>query len=159
MYLNCHSYYSLRYGTMAPETLVEEAAKLGIGTLVLTDINNSTGMVDFVKACGEHGVDPVAGMELREGDRHLYTGIARNPKGFRALNEFLSYHNETGIPLPHRAPPLDEVWFVYDFRDNPWDRYRKEGRRGRPPKTGPTVSQRTRSSEASSVTRSPAFSN
>ena len=105
---------------MAPETLVEEAARQGIEALVLTDINNSTGMVDFIKACHAHGIAPVAGMEYREGDRHLYTGIARNPRGFQALNEFLSYHNETGIPLPHRAPPLEEVYFIYDFTDNPW---------------------------------------
>lgn len=134
MYLNCHSYYSLHYGTMAPETLVEEAAKRGIEALVLTDINNSTGMVDFIKACKGHGIRPIAGMEYREGDRHLYTGVARNPKGFQALNEFLSYHNETGIPLPHRAPPLEEVYFVYDFTDNPWDRHKKGRKKGRPPK-------------------------
>ncbi len=128
MYLNNHSYYSLRYGTMAPETLVEEAARQGIEALVLTDINNSTGMVDFIKACHVHGIAPIAGMEYREGDRHLYTGIARNPQGFQALNEFLSYHNETGIPLPHRAPPLEEVYFIYDFTDNPWKA--KGGKRG-----------------------------
>ena len=126
--MNCHSYYSLRYGTMAPETLVAEAARQGIDAMVLTDINNSTGMVDFVKACREHGVQPIAGMEYREGDRHLYTGIARNPRGFQAMNEFLSYHNETGIPLPRRAPPLEEVYFVYDFNDNPWNG--KERKRG-----------------------------
>ncbi|MEZ5071718.1 MAG: DNA polymerase III subunit alpha [Bacteroidales bacterium] len=120
MYLNCHTYYSLRYGTMAPETLAEEAAGMGIDALVLTDINNSTGMVDFVKACHGAGIRPIAGMEFRDGDRHLYTGIARNPGGFQALNEFLSYHNETGLPLPRRAPRLEHVYFVYDLRDNPW---------------------------------------
>ncbi len=121
---------------MAPETLVEEAAKKGIEALVLTDINNSTGMVDFIKACKGHGIRPIAGMEYREGDRHLYTGIARNPKGFQALNAFLSYHNETGIPLPHRAPPLEEVYFVYDFMDNPLqaDRHKRERKKGRPQK-------------------------
>jgi DNA polymerase-3 subunit alpha len=113
---------------MAPQTLVEKAAELGIDALVLSDINNSTGMVDFVKTCRGHGVHPVAGMEYREGDRHLYTGIARNPGGFRALNEFLSYHNETGIPLPHRAPPLEDVYFVYDFHDNPWQGKNRKGR-------------------------------
>jgi DNA-directed DNA polymerase III PolC len=113
---------------MAPETLVEEAAKLGIEALVLTDINNSTGMVDFVKACHEHGIHPVAGMEYREGDHYLYTGIARNPEGFRALNEFLSYHNETGQPLPERAPPLEDVWFIYDFTDHPWNGHSGKGK-------------------------------
>ncbi len=55
------------------------------------------------------------------GTSYLYTGIARNPNGFRELNEFLSYHNETGLPLPERAPPLDDVWFIYDFSENPWE--------------------------------------
>jgi len=104
---------------MAVETLVEEAARLGIEALALTDINNSMGMVDFVKACREHGVHPMAGIEYRSGDRFLYTGIARNPNGFRELNDFLTYHNETGLPLPERAPPLEDVWFIYDFHDNP----------------------------------------
>ncbi len=120
MYINNHSYYSLRYGTMAVETLVEEAVRLGIEVLALTDINNSMGMVDFVKVCNEHGVHPIAGIEYRDKDRYLYTGIARNPNGFRELNDFLSYHNESGVPLPERAPPLEDVWFIYDFEDNPW---------------------------------------
>jgi len=119
---------------MAPETLVEAAARLGIDTLVLTDINNSTGMVDFVRACREQGVQPIAGMEFRQGDRHLYTGIARNPMGFRALNEFLSYHNETGLPLPHRAPSMEEVYFVYDFHHNPWDAHKRSRKKGHLPK-------------------------
>jgi error-prone DNA polymerase len=106
---------------MAVETLVEEVAKLGIGALALTDINNSMGMVDFVKACNSRGIHPIAGIEFRNGDRYLYTGIARNPGGFRELNEFLSYHNESGIPLPLRAPPLEDIWFIYDFSQNPWE--------------------------------------
>ena len=122
MYLNCHSYYSLRYGTMAVETLVERAAGLGIDALALTDINNSTGIVDFVRACHQYGVHPIAGIEFRNKDHYLYTGIARNPRGFRELNDFLSYHNESGLPLPERAPPLEEVWFIYDFSDNPWQK-------------------------------------
>lgn len=103
------------------ERLVEEAARLGIEALALTDINNSMGMVDFVKACHAKGIRSIAGIEYRNGDCFLYAGIARNPNGFRELNEFLSYHNETGLPLPDRAPPLDDVWFIYDFRDNPWE--------------------------------------
>ncbi len=110
---------------MAVETLVEEAARLGIESLALTDINNSMGMVDFVRACHKHGIHPIAGIEYRNGDRFLYTGIAQNPHGFRELNDFLSYHNETGLPLPERAPPLDHVWFIYDFDDSLWRGKRK----------------------------------
>jgi DNA polymerase-3 subunit alpha len=114
---------------MAVETLVERAAGLGIDALALTDINNSTGMIDFVKACHQYGVHPMAGIEFRNGDRYLYTGIARNPNGFRELNDFLSYHNESGLPLPERAPPLEDVWFIYDFSDNPWQMKKPGGRK------------------------------
>ena len=119
MYLNCHSYYSLRYGTMAPETLVKEAARRGIEVLALTDINNSTGVVDFVRLCGEAGIHPLAGIEFRQGDRYLYTGIARNNEGFSELNEFLSYHRETGLPYPSTAPPARHVWFIYRMEHVP----------------------------------------
>jgi error-prone DNA polymerase len=119
MYLNCHTYYSLRYGTMAPETLVSAAAKLGIESLALTDINNSTGMVDFVKSCRQHRIHPIAGIEFRNGDQYLYTGIARNPTGFMELNEFLSYHNETDLPFPATAPQATAAWFIYAFSNVP----------------------------------------
>jgi len=128
MYLNCHSYYSLRYGTMAVETLVERAAGMEIDVLALTDINNSTGMVDFVRACHQHGVHAMGGIEYRNGDNHLYTGLARNSRGFGELNNFLSYHNQSGLPLPERAPPLEDVWFIYDLSNNPWQVKRSGGR-------------------------------
>jgi error-prone DNA polymerase len=124
MYLNCHTYYSLRYGTMAPETLVSAAAKLGITSLALTDINNSTGMVDFVKCCRQHGIHPIAGIEFRNGDKYLYTGIARNQNGFRELNEFLSYHNEADLPFPATAPQATDAWFIYAFDNVPARRLR-----------------------------------
>ncbi|MBN1199600.1 MAG: PHP domain-containing protein, partial [Bacteroidales bacterium] len=72
MYLSCHSYYSLRYGTLSIEQLVAQAASFGIQALALTDINNSTGIMDFVAACKEKGIKPIAGIEFRNGDQLLY---------------------------------------------------------------------------------------
>ncbi len=115
MYLNCHSYYSLRYGTMSIETLVEQAAEKSVPALVLTDINNSMGTMDFVKACRENGIHPVAGIEFRDGNNLLYTGIARNNEGFRELNEFLSSCNISKTPLPPDPPPFRNAYVVYPF--------------------------------------------
>lgn len=115
MYLNCHSYYSLRYGTLPIDRLVEEAAKQGIHAMALTDINNSTGVVDFVKACSQKNIKPLAGIEFRDNDRLLYIGLARNNEGFRELNEFLSRHNEEGISLPPVAPPFKQAYVIYPF--------------------------------------------
>ena len=115
MYLNCHSYYSLRYGTMSVETMVEQAVKQGQSSLVLTDINNSTGIMDFVRICRQQGIQPLAGIEFRDGNRLLYTGIARNNEGFRELNEFLSACNISKEPLPESPPPFRHVYIIFPF--------------------------------------------
>ena len=115
MYLNCHSYYSLRYGTMSVENLVEQAAGRGAPALALTDINNSMGIMDFIKACGQHGIHPVAGIEFRDGNRLLYTGVARNNDGFRELNEFLTACNVNKEPLPDDPPPFKDAWTIFPF--------------------------------------------
>lgn len=119
MILNAHSYYSLRYGTIPVEELVAEAAKLKIETFALTDINNSTGTIDFVKACKQEGVKPVAGMEFRRDDRLIYIGIAMNNEGFRELNEFLSQHNLEQTPLPDRPPEFANVFVIWPFSNPP----------------------------------------
>lgn len=93
MYLNVHSQYSLRYGTMSIPKLVEEAAARGITQMALTDINNSTGLLEFMRECDERGIKPIAGIEFRRDKHLLYIGIAQNKEGMRELNEFLSEHN------------------------------------------------------------------
>ena len=113
MYFNCHSYYSLRYGTMTVERLSELAAAAGVQRLVLTDINNTTGVPDFVRECRSRGITPAAGIEFRDGNTLLYIGIARNNEGFRELNEFLTHHNFTGEPLPSQPPSFPNAYVVY----------------------------------------------
>jgi len=115
MYLNCHSYYSLRYGTLPLDKLVETAANIGIEAMALTDINNSMGIVDFVKECAKKGVKPIAGIEFRDGNKLLYIGITKNNPGFKELNDFLSHHNINGTPLPPRPPAFDNCYVIYPF--------------------------------------------
>ncbi|MBN1185036.1 MAG: DNA polymerase III subunit alpha [Bacteroidales bacterium] len=119
MYLNNHTYYSLRYGTLSVEELVQEAVNHNIDALALTDINNTMGTVDFVKLCREKGIHPMAGIEFRDDDTHLYTGIARNNKGFRELNEFLSQYNEAKTPLPVYTNGFEDVYVIYPFKNVP----------------------------------------
>ena len=117
MYLNCHSYFSLRYGTLSIERLIEQAVESGVHRLALTDINNSTGIMDFVAACREKGIKPIAGIEFRRDDRLLYIGLAQDNEGFRELNEFLSHHNLRNQPLPDQAPELEHVFWIWPLRD------------------------------------------
>ncbi|WP_412468442.1 DNA polymerase III subunit alpha [Pedobacter sp. KLB.chiD] len=132
MFLNVHSSYSLKYGTLSIEQLIANARRLGIHQMVLTDINNSTGAVEFIRECYKQGVakeaddihkgnipyriKPVAGIEFRKDNRLLYVGIARNKEGMRELNEFLSHHNIYSIPLPEVPPEMENVYIVYPFR-------------------------------------------
>ena len=119
MFLNCHSYYSLRYGTITPEQLAEIASSMGIGSLALTDINNSTGMIDFVKACRQRGIKPIGGMEIRDDNKLLYTLIALNNSGFRETNEFLTWHNLNEAILPPCPPVFSNVLVIYPFEVKP----------------------------------------
>jgi len=98
------------------ENLVEEAVRYRVPALALTDINNSTGIMDFVKIAKEDGIKPIAGIEFRRGDKLLYTGLAKNNEGFRELNKFLSHHNLCNLPLPDRAPEFKDVFVVYPFQ-------------------------------------------
>src|SRR5512133_3834358 len=85
MYINCHSYYSLRYGTMSVEQLAQKALTAGADTIVLTDINNSTGIPEFAGECVKNNIRPVAGIEFRNENELQYIGIARNNKGLQEL--------------------------------------------------------------------------
>ncbi len=116
MYLNCHSYYSLRHGTLSPEQLVSEAARHGINALALTDINNTTGTIDFVRECKKQNIQAIAGVEFRnEQHQLLYVVIAINNKGFREINEFLTWHNLNKTPLPPCPPVFNNALSIYPF--------------------------------------------
>jgi DNA polymerase III alpha subunit len=107
MYLNCHSYYSLRYGTLSPEQLVQAAQRFGITALALTDVNNTSAAGEFVRRCREAGIKPLLGIDFFKNGQRLYTGIARNAAGFYELNKFLSDHSIDGKPLPETSPIIN----------------------------------------------------
>jgi len=116
LFLNCHTYYSLRYGTLSVDSLIAEAKNLSLSALALTDINTSMGIPDFVRECNENGIKPIAGIEFRNNENQLlYTAIARNNDGFREINEFLTGHNLNKTPLPDSAPELNHAYLIYPF--------------------------------------------
>ena len=101
MYLNCHSYFSLRYGTLSPEKLVETAKQRGITCMALTDINNTSCTGEFISRCKEAGIQPIAGIDFRSSEgQQLYVGIAHNGEGFHQLNKYLTHYLLEGKPLP-----------------------------------------------------------
>ncbi len=114
MYLNVHSYFSLKYGTLSPKKLVVAAKRMGIKTLVLTDINNTSCAYEFITCCEEQEIKPILGIEFRKENRLLYVGIAKNNEGFFELNRFLTDHSLEEKPLPEIPPKMRHVYFVYE---------------------------------------------
>ncbi|MFM7234192.1 MAG: PHP domain-containing protein, partial [Flavobacteriales bacterium] len=114
--LNNHSYYSLRYGTLEPTAVLEQAAQLGYSTLALTDINCTAGIIEFARLALKRGMKPVAGIDFRNGVQQCFVALANNNEGFARINEYLSQHLHTGVVLPLRAPAWNDVHVIYPLR-------------------------------------------
>lgn len=115
MYLNCHTYYSLRFGTFSEIDLLNLAQQNNVEVLALTDINNTSACLNFIRKSEEYNVRPVVGIDFRNGADQQFVGLARNNDGFKQLNEFLSYHSHNDIPIPPEPPMLSETYIVYPF--------------------------------------------
>ena len=98
--LHAHSAYSFLDGASTPEELVEEAARLDLRAIALTDHDGLYGVVRFAEAAKELDVATVFGAELSlgGGDRtevpdpqgpHLLV-LARGPEGYRRLSRELA---------------------------------------------------------------------
>ena len=98
---------------MSVEQLVQKAKAAGADAIALTDINNSTAIPEFAGECAKNNIKPVAGIEFRKGNELQYIGIARNNRGLRELNEFLSKHNFEKTHVPFPAPVFSDAYVVY----------------------------------------------
>ncbi|MGN5235769.1 error-prone DNA polymerase [Rhodococcus sp. SJ-3] len=83
--LHSHSAYSFLDGASTPEELVEEAVRLGLDALALTDHDGLYGVVRFAEAARELGMRTVFGAELGLDDAHLLV-LARGSEGYRRLS-------------------------------------------------------------------------
>jgi DNA polymerase-3 subunit alpha len=128
MYLNVHSYYSLRYGTIPLETLVNKAKGWGVKELILTDINNTTAVLDFVQLAKDVGIIPIGGVDVRNKDSSLYILIAKNSRGFYQINQFLSRFQLRHQDYPAEPNIGEDVFVIYplesyperDLNENEW---------------------------------------
>ena len=115
MYLNCHTYYSLRYGTFSEIELLELAKANGIDVLALTDINNTSACLNFIRKAKEYGIKPLVGIDFRNEAKQQFVGLAKNNEGFQQLNRFLSYHSQRKLPIPEKAPEFENSYIIYPF--------------------------------------------
>ncbi len=123
--LHCHSNFSFLDGASHPEELVEEAARLGLEALAITDHDGFYGVVRFAEAAREVGMPTVFGAELSlelrkpqngEADpegRHLVV-LARDPQGYARLARTLSAAQLRGREKGKPVYSLSELAQVHD---------------------------------------------
>ncbi len=99
--LHCHSAFSFLDGASMPERLAEEASRLGLEALAITDHHGFYGVVRFAEAARALGLPSVFGAEITIGaqgprpgppdpdGRHLVV-LARDPTGYAKLAALLS---------------------------------------------------------------------
>src|SRR3954462_3181090 len=99
--LHCHSNFSFLDGASHPEELAEEAARLGLEALAITDHDGFYGVVRFAEAAREVGLPTVFGAELSFGlgkpqngeadpEGHHLVVLARDPAGYARLARTIS---------------------------------------------------------------------
>ncbi len=118
--LHCHSNFSFLDGASHPEELVEEAYRLGLSGLAMTDHDGLYGVVRFAEAGRELELATVFGAELSLGlpgpqngvpdpaGRHLLV-LARGAEGYARLSRVISLAQLAGGEKGRPVYDLDEV--------------------------------------------------
>ena len=124
--LHCHTNFSFLDGASQPEELAEEAYRLGLTALAVTDHDGFYGVVRFAEAARELTLPTVFGAELSLGlpgpqngepdpvGRHLLV-LARDPTGYAALSRVISLAQIAGKEKGKPEYDLEQV--AADLRD------------------------------------------
>ncbi|MHC5310574.1 DNA polymerase III subunit alpha [Myroides sp. LJL116] len=119
MFINSHTYYSLRYGTLSVEELVDLAHKNSLTTLALTDINNTTAMYSFIQECQKKQIKPVVGVDFRKDNIPYYIQLAKNKKGLAQIHQLISQVNQNRLCLPTQCKGSDHYYTIYPISNLP----------------------------------------
>ena len=116
MILNSHSYFSLRYGTIKPIDLLDLANKGGYRVFVLTDINNTSACLEYMRLASRLSIKPLIGVDFRNGAKQEFVLIAKNNNGFQRINAYLSkFLHQDNYEIPNRTEALNDVFTIYPF--------------------------------------------
>jgi DNA polymerase-3 subunit alpha len=114
-----HSYFSIKYGVLSPEELVDWAFVSGYSYAVLTDINHTGSGLSFVKRAQEKNIQPILGADIRNGMDLQYILLAQNKEGFFEINQFISSHLQQEISFLPNAPEFINCYVIYPFEKVP----------------------------------------
>lgn len=105
----------MRFGTFSESELLQLAQENHVKRLVLTDINTTSACLNFVRKASEYDIEPILGIDFRNGADPCFIGIAKNNSGYQELNTFLSHHLHNKLEIPQQAPSFKDVIVVYPF--------------------------------------------
>lgn len=119
MYLNTHTWYSFKHGTLSPHKLYETCRDNGVRKIILTEINNTSSYVEMLRIIaenkGEYALEIGVGMEFRQDHQLRFVALAKNSRGFEEINRYRSHLNNEGLAVPPRAPAFENVFVVYPY--------------------------------------------
>lgn len=125
MYLNCHTWYSFKYGTLSAQQLLSEVKRCGVRKFALTEINNTASYIELLRLCSEmpdeNKPELALGIEFKQDGTFCFIALAKNNAGFANINRYLSALNKQGKEKPLRAPLIEDVFIIY-----PLGRYEPE---------------------------------
>ena len=133
MYLNCHTYYSFKYGTMSPKELLCEANSSCRNTtsmcvpteikFALTDINSTSGCLYHAIQFQNAGLPVIMGIDFRTGNRQDFIAIAQNNEGFQNINYYLTGFLLQGKNSPagefSQNPVIKNAFIIYPLKNVP----------------------------------------
>lgn len=117
--LNLHSCYSLRYGVLSPSDLAEWIALSGYSRVALTDINNTSAVLGYIRLMQQKNLPAIVGIDFRNDNHCCFVAIARTHEGYMAINRLLSTHTHSDTPFPARAPEMPDCYIIYPWENAP----------------------------------------
>ncbi|MEA2012255.1 MAG: PHP domain-containing protein [Verrucomicrobiota bacterium] len=63
-YIDLHTHSSVSDGTFSPTELANEAKRVGLRAIALTDHDTTDGIADFTKTCEKNGIEGIPGVEI-----------------------------------------------------------------------------------------------
>jgi error-prone DNA polymerase len=114
--LHCHSHFSFLDGASSPRELVEEATRLGLSGIALTDHDGFAGAPLFAEAASEQAMPTVYGAELSLAESHLLV-LARGVSGYHRLSRAMT---EAGLRAPEKGQPLHDLDELTDLGRDHW---------------------------------------
>lgn len=103
---------------MSVNELLKEARQKGINSIALTDINNTSACLEFIKDAPSYNIKPVVGIDFRSGIKQHYVVIAINNEGFYEANQHLSSVLSNHSALEKRAPAFQNCYVIYPFENS-----------------------------------------